>query len=259
MGKTKDSPRDRQPTRTAPDRTARELTPPQVRVAVGALLHWAAAYCAHEASNDERHAYWAAGALRTDHMLRTVVSAVTEHEERWRERVREVRVANLLPQLASLLEGASAAPTDEDLQGLKTKIHRLFRAAHVRIEDDAVTAVANLTVRPTDRLEKPGARRRSMKAIGKALTTSEVVTCSEATLLNHLYAKGPGPRRKGAAVRGEFDFDALLTAKRMSPLATLRVALEGMAGATEGPLVDMPLAALEGALVIQTPTTQQWF
>ena len=108
-------------------------------------------------------------------------------------------------------------------------------------------------------LEKPGARRRSKRAVARALVRARAVTCSEHTLLNHLLAKGPGPRRKDAAVHRELEFDGLLADARLDPEAVLRFAIETITEAASGPVVEMPTAAFAEALGSERLTRERWF
>jgi hypothetical protein len=239
--------------------TAKRLTPENVREAIGHLLHWAAAYCAYENETREGEPYRLAQTLRTGALLLEIVQRVAAHEATWDRRVREARVADLVPDIAKALAKVSRQPTSEELNLLRAEIEALFGAKKVFIMRSKVTALAKLAERPSDLYERQDVRQRSVKDVENGLHRAGVVNCSAATIENYRLAKTSGKVRKGAAVRTNLGYDALVAAKRVRPEVVLRLALESISGVSSGPLVEMPLQAWEEATSKQPAVRREWF
>ncbi len=250
-------------TRTVPPEkvpsTAKRLTPENVREAMGNLLHWAAAYCEHENETGEREPYRVAHTLRTDALLLEIVQRVAAHDATWDRRVREARVADLVPDIAKALAKAPRRPTSEELNVLRADIETLFRAKKVTITRPKATELAKLSERPSDKYERQDVRQRAMKDVEHGLHSAGVVNCSADKIENYRLAKTSGKVRKGAAVRTNLEYDALVAARRVRPEVVLRLALESVSGVSSGPLVEMPLQAWEEATSKQPAVRREWF
>jgi hypothetical protein len=225
------------------------------------LLTWSVAFCAHDERSREEGAFRTAHVLRTHAMLDAVVRKVSEHTAERKRRVREARVAALVPKLLALLEGPPSDPNGKvDSKATAKLIEQMFFSEQVSVMRRVVAALAGLAVSPSDDGRARGARRLSLMAIAKVLQEEKVVNVSPWTLANHRYALEEGTkRREAAAVRGEISMRGLLEARRVESTSMVRFALLALASGGQEEMVNGTADACDFLPTAAAQERKEWF
>lgn len=199
--------------------------------AVREMLTWSAAFCAYEDGLLDGDVFRVRHVLRTKEMLAEVVKLLLRHAAERKRRVREARIARLLPKLVELLASPPLKGGKVDIEKTKEFVRDAFSEERLLLSKSAAGAVAALALPAVLKGEKPGTMRHSQKVIAAVLKKHGQVKCSFSTLTNYRYALEKGSKgRKGAAVRGDLTMTALLDARHMDSASLVRFAVLAVAG-----------------------------